>query len=98
MKRLFALVLIAATTQASAAKAFEKLYPVTLERSAIAGVPVLDVTPPDIPPCHRDYVLLNVHGGGFVVDSGSLTESIPMASLTPTRVVSVLYPLFAARH
>jgi acetyl esterase/lipase len=54
---------------------------------------VLYVTPPDIPPGHRDYVLLNMHGGGFVVDSGSFTESIPMASLTRTRVVSVLYPL-----
>ncbi len=58
-----------------------------------AGVPVRIVTPPGIPESHRNYVLLNVHGGGFVVDSGSLTESIPMASLTRTRVVSVLYPL-----
>lgn len=51
------------------------------------------VMPPNIASGHRNYVLLNVHGGGFVVDSGSFTESIPMASLTQTRVVSVLYPL-----
>lgn len=81
------------TWQAGAAKAFAKLYPVKLELAEIAGVPVRIVTPPHVPPGHRDYVLLNVHGGGFIVDSGSLTESIPMASLTQTRVVSVLYPL-----
>ena len=79
--------------QAGAAKAFRAIYPVQLEKSAIAGVPVRIVTPPSVPPDHQGYVLLNVHGGGFVVDSGSLTESIPMAALTQTRVVSVLYPL-----
>ena len=79
--------------QAGAAKAFEKLYPVKVEQGVIAGVPVRIVTPPHVPSGHRDDVLLNVHGGGFVVDSGSLTESIPLASLTQTRVVSVLYPL-----
>lgn len=79
--------------QAGAAKDFLKAYPATVERGHIAGVPVRVVTPPTIPPGHRDYVLMNVHGGGFVLDSGSLTESIPMASLTRTRVVAVLYPL-----
>ena len=37
--------------------------------------------------------VLNLHGGGFRVDSGSLTESIPIASLTGIKVVSVLYRL-----
>ncbi|MGI4827044.1 MAG: alpha/beta hydrolase fold domain-containing protein [Janthinobacterium lividum] len=41
----------------------------------------------------RICVLLNVHGGGFTFESGSLTESIPMANLIHTRVVSVLYRL-----
>ncbi len=79
--------------QAGAAEAFRAIYPVKLETAAIAGVPVRIVTPPKIPPSHRGYVLMNVHGGGFIVDSGSLTESIPMAGLTRTEVVSVLYPL-----
>lgn len=79
--------------QAGAAKAFRAIYPVNLDMASIAGVPVRIVTPPSIPSSHRGYVLLNVHGGGFIVDSGSLTESIPMASLTQTEVVSVLYPL-----
>ncbi len=42
---------------------------------------------------HADRVLMCVHGGGFNSDSGSLTESIPIANLTRTRVVSVLYRL-----
>ena len=41
----------------------------------------------------QDRVLINVHGGGFNSDSGSLNESIPIANLTRTKVVSVLYRL-----
>ncbi|ACO33622.1 MULTISPECIES: alpha/beta hydrolase [Acidobacterium] len=81
------------TWQEGAGKVSLKLYPAKLSRSTIAGVPVRIITPLTIPPSHRDYVLMNVHGGGFIVDSGSLTETIPMANLTQTKVVSVLYPL-----
>jgi epsilon-lactone hydrolase len=38
-------------------------------------------------------VLINLHGGGFTVDSGSLTESIPIACYGGIKVVSVLYRL-----
>jgi epsilon-lactone hydrolase len=38
-------------------------------------------------------VLVNLHGGGFVGDSGSMLESIPIASLARTKVVTVLYRL-----
>jgi monoterpene epsilon-lactone hydrolase len=44
-------------------------------------------------PVHTDRVLICLHGGGFNSDSGSYTESIPVANLTRTRVVSVLYRL-----
>ncbi len=37
--------------------------------------------------------MINVHGGGFNSDSGSLNESIPIAHLTRTKVISVLYRL-----
>ncbi|WP_263367196.1 alpha/beta hydrolase [Edaphobacter bradus] len=79
--------------QARAGEASRKMYPVNIKDATIGGVPVRDVTPLDATPQHPDRVLLNVHGGGFSVDSGSLTESIPMANLTHTRVVSVLYRL-----
>ena len=41
----------------------------------------------------RDRVLINVHGGGFNSDSGSLVEGVPIAYLTATTVVSVYYRL-----
>ena len=70
------------------------LYPVNIASSAIAGIPVRIVTPIDpIPADKIDRVLINVHGGGFTTDSGSLTESIPIANLTHTKVVAVLYRL-----
>jgi acetyl esterase/lipase len=79
--------------QAHAGKVSLELYPANLSKSTIAGVPVRIITPIHTPASHRGYVLLNVHGGGFIVDSGSLTETIPMANLTQTKVVAVLYPL-----
>ena len=70
------------------------LYPVNIASSEIAGVPVRIVTPIDpIPADKVDHVLINLHGGGFTTDSGSLTESIPIANLTQTKVVAVLYRL-----
>jgi epsilon-lactone hydrolase len=79
------------TWQARAGAEMKAVYPANVAAGAIAGVPVRIVTPMSIPAEKRDRVLINVHGGGFRVDSGSLTESIPMANLTQTKVVSVLY-------
>jgi acetyl esterase/lipase len=73
------------------------LYPVTVEDAVIGGVPVRVVAPPTIAAGKRDRVLINLHGGGFVSDSGSMLESIPIASLTGTKVVTVLYRL-APQH
>ncbi len=77
--------------QIGAGKASLTLYPVHIAAGSIANVPIRDVTP--LHDAHPNQVLLNVHGGGFDSDSGSLTESIPIANLTRTRVVSVLYRL-----
>jgi monoterpene epsilon-lactone hydrolase len=79
--------------QAGAGAESRKLYPVNIEEQKIAGVPVKIVTPFSIPEDKRDRVLINVHGGGFNSDSGSLTETIPIANLTKTKVVAVLYRL-----
>jgi epsilon-lactone hydrolase len=65
---------------------------VTVGGDAIAGVPVRVVTPEGAEG-NRGRVLINVHGGGFQVDSGSLTESIPIANPTHSKVISVLYRL-----
>ena len=70
-----------------------KMFPVDITDTVIAGVPVHDVVPKDAKPLHPDRVLICLHGGGFNADSGSYSESIPVAGLTHTRVVSVLYRL-----
>ncbi|WP_321471572.1 alpha/beta hydrolase [uncultured Paludibaculum sp.] len=70
-----------------------RLCPNQLVEEKIAGVPVRIVTPDGLPEGNRDKVLLNLHGGGFNSDSGSYTESIPIAYYTKTKVVAVLYRL-----
>ena len=67
---------------ASAREEWKKICPVTIEDRTMAGVPVHVVTPPDIPAANHDRILLNLHGGGFNSDSGSYTESLPIASYT----------------
>ena len=68
-----------------------KMFPVKVTDSTVAGVPVREVVPTAIK--HQDRVLICLHGGGFDADSGSYSESIPVAGLTGVRVVSVLYRL-----
>ena len=79
--------------QAGAGEVSRKLYPVNIAQDTIAGIPVRIVTPLTMSPGKRDRVLINLHGGGFNSDSGSLTETIPIANLTGTKVVAVLYRL-----
>ena len=70
-----------------------QLYPVNVEEVSIAGVHTDVITPPGMPEANRGRVLINLHGGGFVSDSGSLIEGIPIASLARIKVVSVYYRL-----
>jgi epsilon-lactone hydrolase len=79
--------------QAGAGEESKKLYPVNVAADTIAGVPVRVVTPLTDASGKSDRVLINLHGGGFDSDSGSLTESIPIANLTGTKVIAVLYRL-----
>ena len=79
--------------QAGAGQASAKLYPVHIAADTIAGIPVRLITPLTLTPEKRDRILINLHGGGFNSDSGSLTESIPIANLSGIPVVAVLYRL-----
>jgi acetyl esterase/lipase len=56
-------------------------------------VPVRAITPLATAPEKRDRVLINLHGGGFNSDSGSLSETIPIANLSGLKVIAVLYRL-----
>jgi len=78
---------------ARARVAWTRLCPNTLVEDTMAGVPVRIVTPEGLPEANKDKVLLNLHGGGFNSDSGSYTESIPIASFAKIKVVAVLYRL-----
>jgi monoterpene epsilon-lactone hydrolase len=78
---------------ARAKEAWSKICPVTITDQTIEGVPVHVVTPDNMPFSSHDRLLINLHGGGFNSDSGSWTESIPIASYTKVKVIAVLYRL-----
>ncbi len=71
----------------------KKHYPVNIEETTTAGVRTDIITPLEMPEANRSRVLINLHGGGFNSDSGSLIEGDPIANLTKTKVVSVYYRL-----
>ena len=70
-----------------------KLFPVNVEEKIIGGVRTNVITPVETPEAKRACVLINLHGGGFNSDSGSLIEGIPIANLAKMKVVSVYYRL-----
>ena len=70
-----------------------RFFPVRLEETKLAGVRVHLITPMETPEANRTRVLINLHGGGFVSDSGSLIEGIPIANLAKIKVLSVYYRL-----
>jgi epsilon-lactone hydrolase len=69
-----------------------RLYPVRVEQTSVAGVRTDIITPLD-PSYDPNRVLINVHGGGFIVDSGSLIEGVPIANLAKIKVLSLYYRL-----
>lgn len=68
-----------------------RLYPVNVEETTTAGVRTDIITQLSNPDSKR--VLINLHGGGFNSDSGSLIEGVPIANLAKIKVVSVYYRL-----
>lgn len=70
-----------------------RLFPVNVEPKEIAGVHTDIITPLITPPQNLKRVLINLHGGGFNSDSGSLIEGIPICNLAKIKVVSVYYRL-----
>lgn len=70
-----------------------KLYPVNVEEATTAGVRTDIITPMTMPAENKTRILINLHGGGFNSDSGSLIEGVPISNLTKMKVVSVYYRL-----
>src|SRR5437773_1624663 len=71
----------------------KRLFPVNVQPQTIAGVPTDIITPLVTPAQNLKQVLINLHGGGFNSDSGSLIEGIPICNLVKIKVVSVYYRL-----
>lgn len=67
-----------------------KRHGVTVTKGRIGGVPVKHVRRRDANAADQ-RLLINFHGGGFMLDAGSLTETIPIAGLTGIPVTSVMY-------
>ncbi|HEY6338199.1 MAG TPA: alpha/beta hydrolase fold domain-containing protein, partial [Candidatus Sulfotelmatobacter sp.] len=74
-----------------------KIYPVKVEGATVGGVRADIITPLTDAPTNAETnstrVLINLHGGGFNSDSGSLIEGVPIANLAKIKVVSVYYRL-----
>lgn len=70
-----------------------KRYGARVDEQVIAGVKVRVVLPAGMSELGSGPVLMNLHGGGGKLDSGSLTETIPIAALAKVPVVAVLYRL-----
>jgi epsilon-lactone hydrolase len=70
-----------------------RLFPVNIEETRTAGVRTDIIVPVSVPAGNRSKVLINLHGGGFNSDSGSLIEGVPICNLSKIKVVSVYYRL-----
>jgi monoterpene epsilon-lactone hydrolase len=68
-------------------------FPVKIAETTMAGVRSDVIMPIAVPESNQDRVLINLHGGGFISDSGSLIEGIPIAYLAKVKIVSVYYRL-----
>jgi acetyl esterase/lipase len=75
------------------AEAAAQAYPVDVEALSIGGVPCQLVKPRSLAPESRGRVLMNLHGGGFVLGGGSLVEAIPVAHDAGMPVLAVDYRL-----
>src|SRR5258708_655567 len=67
----------------------QTVYPVDVKDTTVAGVDAWVVAPKHPAAKKRECVLICLHGGGFTSDWGSQIESIPIAALTGTQVISV---------
>ena len=69
------------------------IWPCDIEETAIKGVRCHRIRNKDAPEALKNKVMINLHGGGFVIGSGALGEAIPIAGETGIEVVAVDYRL-----
>lgn len=69
------------------------IWPCEVEEASIAGVRCHRIRKADTPARTSGKIMINLHGGGFVIGSGALGEAIPIAGETGIEVVAVDYRL-----
>jgi monoterpene epsilon-lactone hydrolase len=69
------------------------MYSVTVEHKALAGVRVTLVTPNNARADLKNRLLINLHGGAFVLGHGAISEAIPIAAKTGIAVLAIDYRL-----
>ena len=74
-------------------EAARQVYPVDTEKTEIAGIPCIWVRPKHIPEENRDKLLINLHGGAFVLGHGSIIEAVPVANVSQIPVLAIDYRL-----
>jgi len=79
--------------EAKTSESLLKQFHVTAEEKTIAGVHVYTVKPDAIAPENRNRLLVNVHGGAYVLFAGKacLSEAILMAHYAHAEVLSIDY-------
>lgn len=78
---------------AQTAAAMLKLWPAKIETKELGGVTVRLVTPERLAPGGDSKLLINFHGGAFMLGTGSVIEAIPIAGLSGIPVLAVDYRL-----
>lgn len=69
------------------------IWPCEVEETLIAGVRCHRIRKPGAPDATKGKVMINLHGGGFVIGSGALGEAIPIVGATGVEVIAVDYRL-----
>src|SRR5713226_1086181 len=73
-------------------------YSLTLEKTTINDVPVLIIRPKTIAPGNEHALLLNIHGGGFVMGTARERTALLMAAEVGITVYSIDYTLAPEAH
>ena len=74
-------------------EALIKQHELRVERRVVAGVPVLVITPPRVADDMRDVVVMNIHGGGFVMGTARDRTALLTAAEMGAPVWSIDYDL-----
>ncbi len=88
-----AFVAVADAQAASLAPILAAIFPHTMNVMQIAGVKVREITPASLDPAKSGKVLINLHGGGYVLNGGdaSTGEAVLGAHYSGMKVISVDY-------